>query len=258
MSEYSIYQADAFTSQLFRGNPAAIVPLADWLDEATLQKIAQENNLSETAYFTRSEGEEVDFHLRWFTPQAEIDLCGHATLATAHILFDELDWLKDTLCFSTQTAGNLVVTRLDNGRLQLDFPARPAVDVAIFDDFVRALVARPAELLLARDHMAVFATEAQVRAIDPDMEALARINKDGIIITAPADDPEIDFVSRFFAPNHGIPEDPVTGSAHCTLVPYWAEKLDKTTLMAQQISARGGTLWCQYREEKQRVYLAGN
>lgn len=258
MAEFSIFQVDAFTNEIFRGNPAAVVPLADWLDKTTLQAIALENNLSETAFFTRIDDDEADFHLRWFTPMNEVDLCGHATLATAHILFNELDWYKDEICFKTEKAGMLTVKRSDEGRLQLNFPARPGVEFAIFDDFIHALGTRPVELLLSRDHMAVFASEAQVRAIEPDWEALARINQDGVIITAPADDPDVDFVSRFFAPNHGIPEDPVTGSAHCTLVPYWAEKLNKTTLKARQVSPRSGDIWCEYAAQDERVYLAGH
>ncbi len=257
MSEYSIYQVDAFSAEIFRGNPAAVIPLADWLEGDLLQAIAMENNLSETAFFTRVDHDEADFHLRWFTPKAEVDLCGHATLAAAHVLFNELDWYAESLRFSTETAGLLQVTRRADGRLQLDFPARPGDVFAIFDDFVEALGARPAELYLSRDHMAVFRTEAEVAAIDPDLAELARINRDGVIVTAPADQPGVDFVSRFFAPNHGIAEDPVTGSAHCTLTPYWAERLGKTTLVARQISPRGGEILCDYRADEGRVHLSG-
>lgn len=257
MTNFSIFQVDAFTSDIFHGNPAAVVPLAEWLPNAIMQKIAQENNLSETAFFARVEGDEADFHLRWFTPVAEVDLCGHATLAAAHVLFRELDWYGDELRFSTEKAGIVTVSRWPDGRLQLDFPARPAPEIEISDTFVEALGTRPDNLYLARDHMAVFATEAEVAAVSPHMGKLARINEVGIIITAPSDQPGCDFVSRFFAPAHGIPEDPVTGSAHCTLVPYWAERLGKATLNARQISARGGDLKCRYDEEAGRVYMAG-
>lgn len=268
MTEYRIYQIDAFTTDIFKGNPAAVVPLPDWPDDALLQAIAVENNLSETAFFTPAdkgsgfiEGPEdpaADFHLRWFTPGAEVDLCGHATLAAAHVLFCELDWHRDSLRFSTEMAGDLTVTRGENGRLRLDFPARPGNKIAVLDDLVAALGAKPRDLRLARDHMAVLETESQVAAIAPNLDQLAEINKDGVMVTAPGDAPDVDFVSRFFAPNHGIPEDPVTGSAHCTLVPYWAERLGKTTLRARQISPRGGDLYCTHDPEAGRVYLEGN
>ncbi|MBL4767440.1 MAG: PhzF family phenazine biosynthesis protein [Rhodobacteraceae bacterium] len=258
MTNYSIFQVDAFTSEIFNGNPAAVVPLADWLPDALMQKIAQENNLSETAFFTRAAEDEADFHLRWFTPVAEVDLCGHATLAAAHVLFRELDWYGDELRFSTEQAGILTVSRWPDGRLQLDFPARPGTEIEISETFVEALGTRPEKLYLARDHMAVFATEAEVAAVSPQMEKLARINEVGIIITAPSERKACDFVSRFFAPAQGIPEDPVTGSAHCTLVPYWATRLGKTTLNARQISARGGDLKCTYDEEANRVFMAGS
>ncbi|WP_339861559.1 PhzF family phenazine biosynthesis protein [Paremcibacter congregatus] len=257
MNEYTIFQVDAFTTRLFGGNPAAVVPLADWLDEATLQNIAQENNLSETAFFTRSDQDDADFHLRWFTPGAEIDLCGHATLATAHVLFNELDWYEETLRFSTQEAGILTVSRGEGSRLSLDFPARPGAAIETSHELVDALGIQPLAVYKARDHMALFATEADVLKVTPDMDKLCRINPDGVIITAPSQDPEVDFVSRFFAPNHGVPEDPVTGSAHCTLVPFWADKLGKTTLEARQVSARGGELSCIHDGDQGRVYMSG-
>ncbi len=258
MQEYSIYQIDAFTAVAFRGNPAAVVPLADWLAVAVMQNIAMENNLSETAFFVRADDDEVDFHLRWFTPAAEIDLCGHATLAAAHVLYKELDWYQDTLKFSTEKAGILTVSRQPDGRLQLDFPARAGEQIDVFEDMVQALGAEPEQLFLARDHMAVFETEAQVAALNPHMEKLSRINDVGIIVTAPSDQRDLDFVSRFFVPSQGIPEDPVTGSSHCTLVPYWAERLDKTTLSARQISTRSGDLKCLYLKDKARVHMAGH
>lgn len=257
MTEYSIYQVDAFTSEIFKGNPAAVMPLTEGLAVSLMQAIARENNLSETAFFTPSDQAEADFHLRWFTPGVEIDLCGHATLATAHVLINELDWEKETIRFSTEKAGILTVSKAQEGLLQLDFPARPGKEITLTEDVMGALGARPDQLLLARDHMAIFATEAEVAALTPDMAKIASLNADGVMITAPADDPDIDFVSRFFAPNHGVPEDPVTGSAHCTLVPYWAEKLGKTTLLARQISTRGGDLKCTYLAEEGRVYMAG-
>lgn len=258
MTEYTLYQVDAFTKHVFKGNPAAVIPLADWVAADVMQRIAQENNLSETAFFVLNEDDEVDFHLRWFTPGAEVDLCGHATLASAHVLFTELDWYKDDVRFSTEMAGILTVKRVQNGRLQLDFPARPGKELEVSDDIIAALGCRPDQLLLARDHMAVFAREKDVLAVNPNMDRIAALNKDGVIITAPSHDPEIDFVSRFFAPNHGIPEDPVTGSAHCTLIPYWADRLAKTTLRAKQVSPRGGDLFCEYDAEAGRVLIAGH
>jgi len=258
MSDYSIFQVDAFTSEIFRGNPAAVVPLAAWLDETVLQNIAQENNLSETAFFTRAREEDADFHLRWFTPVAEVDLCGHATLAAAHVLFKELGWQQDRVKFSTEQTGIVTVFRCDDDRLQLDFPAWPGKEITIFDEFVQALAARPEQLRLTRDHMAIFNSETEVAAVTPHMARLAKINDVGIIITAPADQLGVDFVSRFFAPHHGIPEDPVTGSAHCSLIPYWAERLGKAALMARQISPRGGDLKCTYLPQEGRVHIAGH
>ena len=258
MSEHSIFQVDAFTDEIFRGNSAAVVPLADWLATSVMQNIAAENNLSETAFFTRADDDEVDFHLRWFTPKEEVDLCGHATLAAAHVLFRELDWYAGVVRFSTEQAGILTVCRLDDGQLQLDFPARPGTEIDVFADLVDALGATPDTLFLARDHMAVFATEEEVAAAAPVMAELARIKGVGVIITAPSDQPDIDFVSRFFVPAQGIPEDPVTGSVHCTLIPYWAERLGKTELKARQISARGGDLKCRYLKDTNRVYIAGH
>ena len=257
MQEYSIFQVDAFTTDVFRGNPAAVVPLADWLAAEVMQNIAMENNLAETAFFIRSDDDEVDFYLRWFTPAAEIDLCGHATLAAAHILYTEFDWYEDTVKFSTGKAGILIVTRQPDGSLRLDFPARPGDEIPIPEELVKALGVRPEKLFLARDHMAVFATEVDVAAIAPAMEKLARINDVGVIITAPSDQADIDFVSRFFAPSQGIPEDPVTGSAHCTLIPYWAERLGKTTLAARQTSDRCGDIKCTYLKDSGRVHMAG-
>ncbi|NOZ42790.1 MAG: PhzF family phenazine biosynthesis protein, partial [Alphaproteobacteria bacterium] len=169
MPEYRLFQVDAFADRIFRGNPAAVVPLTEWLDDTTLQQVAAENNLSETAYFTPAPADEADFHLRWFTPVAEVDLCGHATLAAAHVVITELGWPGDRIRFSTDRAGILTVSRGQNGRLQLDFPARPAREIALSDRVVDALGARPERLLLARDHMAVFATEAAVAALTPDM-----------------------------------------------------------------------------------------
>jgi len=245
-----IYQVDAFTDQLFGGNPAAIVPLVKWLSAPEMQKIATENNLAETAYFV-SQGE--GFELRWFTPELEIDLCGHATLATAHILFTELGYDKETIHFHTLKAGTLTVTKADNLYI-LDFPSRPAYGCDLPEGLLEALGGKtPIEVLSSRDHMLVYETEADVLALRPDFSALAKIDMMGIIATAKGD--KSDFVSRFFIPAAGINEDPVTGSAHCNLIPYWAEKLGKNDLHAFQVSERRGELWCTLKGD--RVLMAG-
>jgi len=246
-----IYQVDAFTTQLFGGNPAAIVPLKEWLPAPEMQKIAAENNLAETAFFiTQAE----HFELRWFTPEFEIDLCGHATLATAHILFTELGYQKDTIHFHTLKAGTLTVTS-QNNLYTLDFPSRVPVSCAAPKELIAAIGGKtPIEVLKSRDYMLVYETEADVLALKPDFAALAKIDLMGVIVTAKGD--HSDFVSRFFIPAAGINEDPVTGSAHCNLIPYWAEKLGKTELHAYQVSARRGELWCELKGD--RVLMAGN
>lgn len=247
--EIPIYQVDAFTGVVFRGNPAAVCPLEVWLPDETLQAIAAENNLSETAYFVRT-GER--FALRWFTPGCEVDLCGHATLASAYVLFRELGVAGDTLRFDTKS-GELAVRR-DGERFVMDFPSRPPGPVEADPNLRHAMGGEPIEILAARDYLLVYGSEAEVRALAPNVEALARIDRFAFIATARGED--CDFVSRFFAPAKGVPEDPVTGSAHCTLVPYWAEKLGKTTLKARQISKRGGELFCRLAAD--RVEMAGS
>ena len=244
-----IFQVDAFADRPFAGNPAAVVPLERWPDDATLQAIAAENNLAETAFFAPEGG---SFRLRWFTPAVEVDLCGHATLATAWVLWNRLGATEPRLAFATRS-GTLTVTR-DGERLALDFPTWPAVPVAAPARLAAALGATPAETLKAADLLCVFASAADVAALKPDFRALAAIDTRGVICTAPGEG-EADFVSRFFAPRAGIDEDPVTGSAHCTLIPYWARRLGKATLVARQISKRGGTLWCEDRGD--RVVIAG-
>jgi len=244
-----LYQVDAFTDRLFAGNPAAVCPLAEWLPDATLQAIAAENNLSETAFFVGRAGE---YALRWFTPASEVDLCGHATLASAHVILGRLEPALDEVRFSSKS-GPLRVTR-DRGRLWLDFPARPPAASDPIEGLSEALGARPSELWAARDVMAVLASEAEVRSLKPDMGRLQALDRFGFIVTAPGE--TADFVSRFFAPSLGIPEDPVTGSAHCTLAPFWAERLGKRELRALQVSPRGGELLCELRED--RVLIGGH
>lgn len=243
------YQIDAFTDQLFGGNPAAVVPLTSWPEDWLLQAIAAENNLSETAFFVASK---KGFELRWFTPVREVDLCGHATLATAHVIFDRLGYSKSTITFETRS-GKLFVARNGN-RLEMDFPSRPPKLRDPPEALIRGLGQRPVEVLAADDYLAVFESEAIIRAINPDQALLSQLDLRGVSITARGD--KVDFVSRFFAPKYGIPEDPVTGSAHCELAPYWAKKLEKNSLSAKQVSRRGGIISCQVNAA--RVILAGS
>jgi predicted PhzF superfamily epimerase YddE/YHI9 len=240
-----IHHVDAFASQPFAGNPAAVCPLEEWLADALLQAIAAENNLSETAFVVRDDD---GFEIRWFTPATEVDLCGHATLATAHVLFAAYP-ARQELRFSSRS-GTLWARR-DGDRIQLDFPVRAPKPIEPVPALEAALGASPRELLLSRDYLALFDTEAQVRALEPDMEALVALDVFGVMATARGDD--CDFVSRFFAPAEGIPEDPVTGSSHCTLVPFWAARLGRTTLHARQVSDRGGELFCRLAGDRVRI-----
>ena len=242
------YQVDAFATRAFEGNPAAVCPLERWLDDGILQAIAEENNLSETAFFVPSE---TGFKLRWFTPVAEVELCGHATLATAHVIFEILGYTKQVITFETRS-GELFVER--KGKcLAMDFPACPPTSREISETLVQGLGRRPIEVLAADDYMAIFDSEATIRAITPNYALLDQLDLRGVIITAPGID--ADFVSRFFAPKFGIPEDPVTGSAHCELAPYWANKLGKNILSAKQVSKRGGDITCEVKAD--RVVLTG-
>lgn len=243
-----IFQVDAFAGEVFRGNPAAICPLERWLPDDRMQAIAAENNLAETAFFVPGRD---SYDLRWFTPTVEVDLCGHATLASAHVVFERLRPGTRTVRFSTRS-GMLEVVR-DGDLLVLDFPALPAEPCQPPPGLLEGLGARPREVLRAKNYMAVFETESQVRALRPDMSLIARLAPYAVIVTAPGLD--VDFVSRFFAPGHGVPEDPVTGSAHCTLVPYWAKRLGRKNLRARQVSARVGELVC--GDNGHRVAIGG-
>ena len=232
---YAIYQIDAFTQQLFGGNPAAVVIMDEWVADDRLQAIAAENNLAETAFVVPGEGTRP---LRWFTPTVEVNLCGHATLAAADVLFRHYGPQRERIDFDTRS-GTVSVFR--NGELlSLDFPARPGEPASVSDALVEALGARPSEVRQSRDLMAVFDDEQAVRNLTPDMGAIAALDTFAVTVTAPGTD--VDFVSRFFAPGAGVPEDPVTGSAHCTLIPYWAERLGRRRVTARQVSARGGQL----------------
>lgn len=248
-----MFQVDAFTERPFGGNPAAVVVVNEPLDPGTMQAVAEENNLSETAFLER---QPQGWRIRWFTPACEVDLCGHATLASAWVVFNRLEPGAAHVEFQS-ASGPLRVTRLEDGLLELDFPSRPAVRCQPPGDLVKGLglaTGAPCpDFYQARDVMAVFPRESDVRALRPDFATLARVDAVGIIATAAGE--TCDFVSRFFAPASGIDEDPVTGSAHCTLIPYWAARLSKTRLNARQISKRGGGLRCELRGD--RVGIAG-
>lgn len=234
-----IYQVDAFADRPFAGNPAAVCPLEAWPADAVLRDVAAENNLSETAFLV-PEGD--GWAIRWFTPEIEVDLCGHATLASAFVVLERLAPARREVTFRS-ASGPLRVERAEGGLLRMVFPRRPGRPIDPPDLLVRAIGRRPRETFLARDLMAVLGDEAEVRSLAPDLAAVKELDAGGLIVTAPGR--EADFVSRFFAPQAGIPEDPVTGSAHCTLVPYWSARLGKRTLDARQVSRRGGSLRCE-------------
>jgi PhzF family phenazine biosynthesis protein len=248
MKRYPLYQIDAFAEKAFTGNPAAVMPLESWLPDDVMQAIAAENNLSETAFFVR---EGSGYHIRWFMPVGEIDLCGHATLASAFVVLTELRPDLDRVDFASMS-GPLTVTR-EGDRFCLDFPMRAPNPVPCPEGLAEALGAPVKEAWLTRDLFALLEDEATVRNLKPDMEALSRLEPTSFVVTARGVD--CDFVSRCFGPREGIPEDPVTGSTHCVLVPYWAERLGKTTLHARQLSKRGGELICELRDD--RVKIAG-
>ena len=247
--DLKIYQVDAFTSEPFHGNPAAIVPLESWLPDETMQNIALENNLAETAFFVQNAD---GYDLRWFTPAVEMDLCGHATLASAFIILDVLGSTEKVLKF--QTKSGLLTVEKDGDKFILDFPSRPAVATSTPEGLIEAIGKAPKEILKSRDFLMVYESEDEVRAITPDFAGLLKIPAHAVIVTAPGKD--CDFVSRFFAPQVGVFEDPVTGSSHCTLIPYWADRLNKTDLFARQVSARGGELFCGLFDD--RVKIGGN
>lgn len=249
----NIYQIDAFTDQLFGGNPAAVCPLIDWLEDETLQKIAIENNLAETAFFVQSSDNR--FHLRWFTPEFEIDLCGHATLASAFVIFEELGNKFDRVFFDTQS-GLLTVKKVGN-YYELDFPSRPPKKSSLPKIISDGLNIQPKEIWKARDYLLIYDSEDDIERIEPNIGILNQINIEpgGIIVTAKGKFRNVDFVSRFFTPQAAVFEDPVTGSAHCTLVPFWTKRLNKPLLRALQISNRRGELLCELN--KDRVLIKG-
>ncbi|MNX75264.1 putative isomerase YddE [compost metagenome] len=250
MPQFDIYQVDAFASTPFGGNPAAVVPLDAWLPDAMLQRIAEENNLSETAYFVRA-GDV--YELRWFTPAVEVDLCGHATLASAFVLFEQLGVKDDLLRFATRS-GELQVRR-DGDKLAMDFPAKQPRAVEIPPGLLQALGLPDAQALYRTDdYLVVIDDESLIDGLKPDFAALAAFDVRGVAVTAPS--ARFDFVSRWFGPRVGVNEDPVTGSAHTSLAPYWAERLAKRSLSAQQGGARKGQLHCQVQDNG-RVIISG-
>jgi PhzF family phenazine biosynthesis protein len=244
-----IYQVDTFTNHLFGGNPAGIVPLDSWLPEGIMQQIAAENNLAETAFFVK---EPEGYRIRWFTPLAEVDLCGHATLAAAHVLFHHLDFQNLVIEFQSRS-GILNVTRTID-LLTLDFPADELIQVDIPLELVEAIGMMPWVVFKGKtDYLLVYGTQEEIENIQPNMHLLMQTEARGVIVTAPGK--TVDFVSRFFGPQVGIPEDPVTGSAHTSLIPYWSKRLGKTELSARQLSKRIGDLRCGFNGD--RVEISG-
>lgn len=259
-----LFQVDAFSDRVFGGNPAAVVPLKEWLDDRVMQDIASENQLSETAFFVPATGNEADYHLRWFTPSQEVSLCGHATLATAFVVFEAIEPGRGSVTFETQS-GRLDVERT-GGHLAMRLPAQPIEACDPPDDLLEGLSARPREVYVgqksAPNYYAVYNAEDDVRGLKPRSHLLERLHPHGVAVTAPGE--TVDFVSRYFAPSYGIPEDPVTGSTHCALAPHWARVLQKNTLTAHQLSSRGGELVCEVEPDQVRIsgqavkYLEGD
>lgn len=246
-----IYQVDAFTEKLFGGNPAAVVLLKTWLSDELMQKIAFENNLSETAFFVPNE---TGFDIRWFTPTVEVNLCGHATLATSFVIFNVLKYSKDIILFGSKSG--ILKVRKDEKWLELDFPAQETHAAEAPKGLIESIGKKPKEIYRAADdYLLVYASQKEIEKLNPDFGALKNIEARGIIVTAKAKSKKIDFVSRFFGPSVGVNEDPVTGSAHTKLVPYWANVLGKNELVAEQISNRKGFLKCKLADD--RVLMAG-
>ena len=249
-TKIKIYQVDAFTSDLFTGNPAAVCPLENWLPDELMQSIALENNLSETAFFINKENK---LFIRWFTPIVEMNLCGHATLAAAHVIFTEMDFKFDNIEFNTITGDTLKVVRNKN-ILSMNFPSHEPKEVNHnLEEISNALGVCPTFFLYFDYGLAVFKNEEEIIKINPNFNALENLSYDGIIVTSPGEN--VDFVSRFFGPKLGIKEDPVTGGAHCELIPYWSKRLNKKDMIARQLSKRGGELYCSYLGD--RVIIGG-
>lgn len=258
MKKIKLYQIDAFTDKVFHGNPAAVCVLEEWLEDGKMQQIAAENNLAETAFVVQNGS---DYEIRWFTPMVEVDLCGHATLASAYVLFHFYKHPSSTIHFQSRRSGLLMVDSSGED-LTLDFPADVYQRVEAPQALVRALGAAPVEAYKGRtDYLLLFETQKAIAELKPDFRAMASVEARGVIVTAPGE--EVDFVSRFFCPQVGIDEDPVTGSAHTTLTPFWSQKLNKKVLSAKQLSARQGDLTCEFLGERVKItgkavaYLTG-
>ena len=245
----SLYQIDAFANKVFEGNPAAVIPLEDWLPAKTMQLIASENNLSETAFFSPSDN---NYEIRWFTPNGEIELCGHATLASAYVLFNILNYKREQIEFNS-LSGKLTVKKV-NDLFRLDFPSQNPLKCKMPRLLSEGLGRESNNCYKNEDYLVVFETENEIANIKPDFNKLKMLDSRGVIITAPG--LNYDFVSRAFFPKYGVLEDPVTGSAHTKLIPYWAEKFGKSKLIAKQVSKRGGELFCE--NDKNRVYISGH
>ncbi|MCP3875929.1 MAG: PhzF family phenazine biosynthesis protein [Desulfobacteraceae bacterium] len=245
--ELDIFQIDAFTQNIFSGNPAAVCPLENWLEDDIMQSIALENNLSETAFFIPNDN---GYHIRWFTPVTEVDLCGHATLASAFVLFNILGYAKNKIHFDSKS-GPLVIHH-ENDRMIMDFPSQPPVPCDIPLQLEKAFHIKPVECLISEDYLVIFKNEQEVLELNPDMDCLKKLNLRGVSVTAKGSG-EYDFINRFFAPKYGVPEDPVTGSAFTQLVPYWSKKLGKKTLKARQVSSRGGDVQCCFKSDRVKI-----
>ncbi|MBK6749488.1 MAG: PhzF family phenazine biosynthesis protein [Pyrinomonadaceae bacterium] len=244
-----IFQVDAFTDKAFGGNPAAVVPLDAWLSDEVMLAIAAENNLAETAFFVQN-GDR--YEIRWFTPKVEVDLCGHATLASAYVIFECLKRESESIDFHSHRSGSLGVTK-EGGKMVLDFPAYPVSEIEQSDELAGAIGAIPSKVYETQGNMVMMRleSESQIRELSPDFNALLGIDYDEFIVTAPGDD--CDFVSRMFAPRIGINEDPVTGAIHCSLIPYWADQLGKNEMFARQVSERGGELFCELQGDRVKI-----
>ncbi len=249
----TIYQVDAFAEKTFTGNPAAIIPLDCWLEDQKMQSIAEENNLSETAFIVTTDN---GYHIRWFTPSCEVDLCGHATLAAAYVVIQFLQETRNPICFDSKSGELFVSHKIDASKktiLTLDFPVSEYKEVKTPQALIEGLGKTPIKTFAAADYLAIFSNEDEVLQLTPNFTELQKLDRRGVIASAPGKD--VDFVSRFFAPNAGINEDPVTGSAHCLLTPYWANRLGRAHLIAKQCSARGGSLTCTLQND--RVLISG-
>ncbi|MEX0275167.1 MAG: PhzF family phenazine biosynthesis protein [Flavobacteriaceae bacterium] len=247
--KYTLYQVDAFAKKVFEGNPAAVCILPEWIDAPFMQKIASENNLSETAFAVKKGNL---YELRWFTPEVEVALCGHATLATAHVLFTHYGHKENTIQFKSMQRGILAVEKKENGLLELDFPSDAPKTTDIPDGLIEAIGQAPNKVLRGKtDYMLIYASQEFIESIHPNHFELSKLDCRGVIVTAPGK--RVDFVSRFFAPGSGVPEDPVTGSAHTMLIPYWSKILEKSSLHAKQLSKRGGNLYCQFLGDRVKI-----